>query len=102
MSQWRRSSVRLGGAWVLTLLLLVPLAFAGHHHGTEQSSASHSCATCTATHTAFTPPAAPIVLATLEVARHSIASAPADVAVLLDQDDHHGRAPPPASARRPS
>jgi len=99
MSRSRRSSVRLAGAWALTLLLLVPLAFAGHHHGAEPSS--HSCATCTATHAAFAPPAAPIVLAIFAVARHSISLAPADVLVQLDQDDHHGRAPPAASTRRP-
>jgi 2-methylcitrate dehydratase PrpD len=100
MSRWRRSSLRLGGAWVLTLLLLVPLALAGHHHGAEQSPANHSCATCTVAHAAFTRPPAPVVFAAVAIAPSSAALAPADVVAQLDQDDHHGRAPP-SSAQRP-
>ena len=101
MSRQRRSLVHLGGAWALTLLLFVPVVYAGHHHGVEQPAATHSCATCTATHTAFTPAVAPVVVATSAVAHPPFRHACADVTVQLDQDDHHGRAPPTASSRRP-
>jgi hypothetical protein len=99
---WRRRSlVQLGGAWALTLLLLVPLVYAGHHHDAEQTAAGDSCATCTATHATYTPPTAPVLAASVEISQRPVSRTSVPVVQQLDQDDHHGRAPPHVSADRP-
>ena len=98
----RRRAPRLG-AFVLALVLLIPLSLSGHHHRADDATPKQECALCMVTSACpAVSTAAAVTLVTPPPSGFLIVSAPAVACRSPYQPFKAGRAPPTSLASRPA
>lgn len=102
MSGSRRRTGRVG-AFVLALILLIPLSLSGHHHRADDATAKQECAVCMVTSACpVVQSAATPTLVAPAASGIAVASAPTLACNGTHQPFKAGRAPPTALASRPA
>ena len=102
MPSSRRRAPQLS-AFVLAVMLLIPLTLSGHHHRAADATTKQSCAVCMVTsgyHAA--PPSAALSLVA-PIASGIVVAGPATrIATVAYRPFKAGRAPPTSPAARPA